>query len=77
LGVRLYHSEPKNTVYSAAQEAIIKGIQVSRREERRRVVVTGSLTSLMAVEGDTNSKNPKRRTLRKLLNKGKEKITLF
>jgi hypothetical protein len=59
--------KPKNTVYSAEQEAIIKAIYVTQRTGERRVVITDSLSTLMAVEGDINSKNPKTLSLRKLM----------
>jgi hypothetical protein len=58
---------PQNTVYSAEQESIIKAFYVIQRTGERRVIITDSLSTLMAVEGDINSKNPKTLSLRKLL----------
>jgi hypothetical protein len=43
----------------------------------QKVIITNSLSSLMAVEGNLNSKNPKTRTLRKLLYEEGEKIPLL
>jgi hypothetical protein len=56
--------KPRNTVYSAEQEAIIKVIYVTQRTGERRVLITDSLCTRMAVEGDVNSKNPKTLSLR-------------
>jgi hypothetical protein len=50
--------KPQNTVYSAEQEAIIKAIYVTQRTGGGRVIITDSVSVLMAVEGDINSKNP-------------------
>jgi hypothetical protein len=69
--------KPQNTVYSAEQEAIIKEIYVTKRKGERRVIITDSLSTLMAVEGDINSKNPKTLSLRKLLDEEREKFTLL
>jgi archaellum biogenesis ATPase FlaH len=66
--------EPQNKVYSAEHEAIIKAIYVTKRTGERRVIITDSLSTLMAIEGDINSKNPKTLSLRKLLNEEREKL---
>jgi archaellum biogenesis ATPase FlaH len=56
-------------VYNAEQEAIIKAIYVTHRTSERRVIITDSLSTFMAVEGDITSKNPKTLSLTKLLDK--------
>jgi ribonuclease HI len=65
---------PQNTEYYAEQEAIIKAICVTGE---RRMIITDYFSTLMAVEGDINSKNPKALSLRKLLNEVREKVTLL
>jgi ribonuclease HI len=69
--------KPQTTVYSAEQEAIIKAIYVTQRTGERRVIIMGSLSTLMVVEGDINSKNSKTLSLRKLLDEDREKVTLL
>jgi hypothetical protein len=59
--------QPQNTVFSIKQEVIIKAIQVSERMNDRRVIITDSLSTLMAIEETKNQKNPKIRRLRKIL----------
>jgi hypothetical protein len=41
------------------------------------VIITDSLSTLIAIEGDIKSKNPKTLSLRKLLDEEREKITLL
>jgi branched-subunit amino acid aminotransferase/4-amino-4-deoxychorismate lyase len=60
-------------VYRAEETVIIKAIRVSEQIDEQKVIITNSLSSLMAVEGNLNSKNPKTRTLRKLLSEEVEK----
>jgi ribonuclease HI len=69
--------KPQNMVYSAEQEAIIKAIYVIKRNGERLVIITDSFSTLMAVEGNINSKNPKTQSLRKLLDKEIEKVTIL
>jgi hypothetical protein len=64
--------KPQNTVYSDEQKAIY----VTQRTGERRVIITYSLNTLMAVKGDINSKNTKTLSLRKLLDEDREKVTL-
>jgi ribonuclease HI len=45
---------------SAEKEAIIKVIYVTKRTGERRVIITDSLSTLMAIEGDINSENQKK-----------------
>jgi hypothetical protein len=46
----------QNTIYSAKQEAIVK-----------RAILTDSLSTMMAIKGNGDTKNPKTQTLRKML----------
>jgi archaellum biogenesis ATPase FlaH len=64
-------------VYSAEQEAIIKAIYDTQRTGEQRVIITDSLSTLMAVKGDINSKNPKTLSLRELMDKKIDKVTLL
>jgi hypothetical protein len=68
--------KPGNTVYSAEQETIIKAIYVTQGISERQVIITNSLSTLMTVEGDLNSKSPKILSLIKLMDKKSEKVTL-
>jgi hypothetical protein len=52
-------------------------LYVTQRTDERRVIITDSLSTLMAVVGDINSKNPKTMSLRKLLDEEREKVTLL
>jgi hypothetical protein len=42
----------QNTIYSAEQEAIIKTIGTKRKSNKKKVILTGSLSTLMAIEGN-------------------------
>jgi hypothetical protein len=42
----------QNTVYSAEQEAIIKAIYVTKRTGEWQVIITDSLSTLMAIKGN-------------------------
>jgi hypothetical protein len=66
--------KPQNTIYSAEQEPIIKAIYVSQQTSERRVIITDSLSTVMAVESDFNSKNLKTQSLIKLLNEKREEV---
>jgi uncharacterized protein with PIN domain len=48
-------------------KVIIKTIYVSQQTSERRVFITDSLSKLMTVEGNSNSKNLKTLSLRRLL----------
>jgi ribonuclease HI len=67
--------KPQNTVYSAEQQAIIKAIYVTKRRGERRVIITDSLSTIMAIEGEIYAKNPKTISLRKLLDEESRKVT--
>jgi hypothetical protein len=52
----------QTTIFSAAQEAIIKAIYISKGKGAI-VTATDSLSTIMAVEGTKWTKNPKRRRI--------------
>jgi hypothetical protein len=64
-------------VYSAEQEPIIKAKYVTQQIGERRVIITNSLSTLMAVKGEINSKIPKTLSFRKLLDEERMKVTLL
>jgi ribonuclease HI len=41
------------------------------------MIITESISTLMAIEGNINSKNPKTLSLRKLLDEEREKVTFL
>jgi ribonuclease HI len=69
--------KPQNTVFSAEQETIIKAIYLTQRTGEQRLIITDSFSTLMAAEGDINSKNPNTLSLRKLLDEEREKVTIL
>jgi hypothetical protein len=56
----------QNRIYSAEQKAIIKTIGTTRTSNKKRVILTDSLSTLMATERNGDTKNPKTRILRKI-----------
>jgi hypothetical protein len=66
---------PQNTVFSVEQSAIIGAIQSERNNRHQIVIITHSLSTIMAAEIHTPTKNPKTQTTRMLDHKG-PRITL-
>jgi hypothetical protein len=64
----------QNTIYSAEQEAIIKTIGTKRKLNKKMVIFTNLSSTLMAKEGNGNTKNQKTRILRIMLKDG-EKVS--
>jgi ribonuclease HI len=58
---------PQNTVFSAEQSAIIGAIQSEKNSRHKIVIITDSLSTKMAAESRTPTKNPKTQTIRKML----------
>jgi hypothetical protein len=58
---------PQNTVFSAEQSAIIGAIQSEKNSRLKIVIITDSLSTIMAVESRTPTKNSKTQTIRKML----------
>jgi hypothetical protein len=55
---------PQNTVFSAKQSAIIEAIQSEKNNRHEKVIITYSLSTIMAAENRTPTKNPKTQTIR-------------
>jgi archaellum biogenesis ATPase FlaH len=58
---------PQNTVFSAEQSAIIGAIQSKKNSRHEIVIIMDSLSTIMAAESRTPTKNPKTQTIRKML----------
>jgi hypothetical protein len=59
---------PQNMmVFSAEQSAIIGAIQSEKNSRHEIVIITDSLSTIMAAESRTPTKNPKTKTIRKML----------
>jgi hypothetical protein len=52
-----------NTVYSVEQSAIIRAIQSEKNSRHKIVIITDSLSTLMAAESRTSTKNSKTQTM--------------
>jgi hypothetical protein len=58
---------PQNTVFSAEQSAIIEEIQSKKNKRHEIVIITDSVSTIMAAENRTLTKQPKTQTIRKML----------
>jgi hypothetical protein len=58
---------PQNSIYSAEQSAIINAIYSTASYNRKRVIITDSLSTIIAVSDRKRSKNPKTQLIRKLI----------
>jgi ribonuclease HI len=67
----------QNTVFSTEQEAIIKAIWLTERTQRDKVIITDSLSTLMAIKVNNHTKNPKTMKLREMMVRLKKQITLM
>jgi hypothetical protein len=65
---------PQNIVFSAEQSAIIA--QSKKNNRHKIVIIRDFLSTIMAVESRTPTKNPKTRTIRKMLDNERPRITL-
>jgi hypothetical protein len=54
---------PENTVFSVEQSAIIEAIQSEKNSRHEIVIITESLSTIMAAESHTPTKNPKHKLL--------------
>jgi ribonuclease HI len=68
---------PQNTVFSAEQSAIIEAIQSEKNNRHEIVIITDSLSTIMADENHTPTKKPKTQTIRKMLGHEGPRITLL
>jgi hypothetical protein len=68
---------PQNTVFSADQSAIIEAIQSEKYNRHEILIITDSLSTTMAAENLTPTKNPKtKKTIRMMLDHEGPRITL-
>jgi hypothetical protein len=66
---------PQNTVFSAEQSAIIGSTQSEKNNRHKKVITTDFLSTILAAESHTPTKNPKTQTIRKMLDNEKPRIT--
>jgi archaellum biogenesis ATPase FlaH len=67
----------QNTVLSAEQSAILWAIQSERNNRHEIVIITDSLSTIMAFKSHTPTKNPNTQTIRKMLDHEGPRITLL
>jgi ribonuclease HI len=65
------------TAFSAEQSAIIEAVQLEKNNKHKIVIISDSLSTIMAAENRTPTKNPKTQTIRKILDHEEPKITLL
>jgi hypothetical protein len=63
-------------VFSAEQSVIIGAIQSVKNSRLKIVIITDSLSTIMAAESRTPTKSPKTQTIRKMLEQEEPRITL-
>jgi hypothetical protein len=68
---------PQNTVFSAEQSAFIRAIQSEKNGRHKKVIITDSLSTIMAAESRTLTKNPKTQTIKKMLDQEGPRIALL
>jgi ribonuclease HI len=68
---------PQNTVFSVEQSAIIGAIQSGKNSRHEIVIITDSLSTVMAAESRTPTKNLKTQTIRKMLDQEEPRIILL
>jgi hypothetical protein len=68
---------PQNTVFSVEQSAIIGVIQSEINNRHKIVIITDSLSTIMAAQTRSPTKNSKTRTIRKMLDNEGPRITFL
>jgi archaellum biogenesis ATPase FlaH len=68
---------PQNSIYSAEQSAIINVIYSTANYNQKQVIITDSLSTIIAVCDRKRSKNPKTQLIRKLIDQASTNITLL
>jgi hypothetical protein len=68
---------PQNTVFSAEQSAIIGEIQSKKNSRHEIMIITDFLSTIIAAESHTPTKNPKTQTIGMMLDQEGPKITLL
>jgi hypothetical protein len=62
---------------SIEQEAIIKAIWLTEGTQSDKVIITDSLSTLTAINGNNHIKNPKTIKLREMMDRNRKQITLL
>jgi hypothetical protein len=65
---------PQNTVFSAEQSAIIGAIQSEKNSRHEIVIITDTLSTMMAANSRTSTKNSKTQTIRKMLDRKDQEL---
>jgi hypothetical protein len=68
---------PQNSIYSAEQSTIINAIYSTANYKQKRVIITDSLSTIIAVSDSKKSKNPKTQLIPKLIDQASTNITLL
>jgi ribonuclease HI len=68
---------PQNLIYSAEQSAIINAIYSTAIYNQKRMIITDSLSTIIAVSDRKRSKNPKIPLIRKLIDQAFTNNTLW
>jgi ribonuclease HI len=68
---------PQNTMFSVEQSAIIEAIQSEKNNRHEIVIITDSLSTIMAAANCTPTKNLKTQAIRKMLDHEGPRITLL
>jgi ribonuclease HI len=67
----------QSTVFSTEQEAIIKAIWLTKGTQRNKVIITDSLSTLTAINGNNHTENPETIKLSEVMQRLKKQITLL
>jgi ribonuclease HI len=80
-GIRGDHTrgrvQQQSTVFSTEQEAIIPAIWLTEGTQRDKVIITDSLSTLTAINGNNHTKNPKTIKLREMMDRNRKQIALL
>jgi hypothetical protein len=68
---------PQNSIYSAEQSAITIAIYYTASYNQKQVIITDSLSKIIAVSDRKRFKNPKTQLIRKLIDQASTNITLL
>jgi ribonuclease HI len=67
----------KSSIYSEEQQAIITAIEKTTLTNKLTIIVTDSLSSLLAASGNRWTRNPKTRNIRRLIDESRNQIKLI
>jgi hypothetical protein len=74
---RRTHQESTATVFITEQEAIIKAIWLTEGTQRDKVIITDSLSTLTAINGNNHINNPTTIKLKEMMDRNRKQITLL